>query len=211
LCLMGQGETQYYQKRESVNCAYLPQFWPEEINGQPLEEATVEDFFHWIKGVVADPNDEVTTNMMIREARRVKFATSSGAERLDQSWFKRKVSTYSGGEQRALWFMMASKMDIDTLLLDEPTNHMDRDLQGTITQAIQDFPGAVVLASHDTDLMSALSRDTGKKVGAGMLTHLVLEKEDGETVIYEEDEMPDTYMDKTKEAARKTARKIKFN
>jgi ATP-binding cassette subfamily F protein 3 len=52
------------------------------------------------------------------------------------------------------------------LLLDEPTNHLDLDMREALTEALNDFAGAVVLVAHDRALIRACC-DTLLHVGAG--------------------------------------------
>ncbi|HCK64365.1 MAG TPA: ABC transporter ATP-binding protein, partial [Acinetobacter radioresistens] len=42
------------------------------------------------------------------------------------------------------------------LILDEPTNHLDLDMRHALTMALQDFQGAVVLVSHERQLIASV-------------------------------------------------------
>jgi len=47
------------------------------------------------------------------------------------------------------------------IILDEPTNHLDLDSIAAVEAALQDYDGALMVTSHDTDFLQAIgvSRD----------------------------------------------------
>ncbi len=65
-----------------------------------------------------------------------------------------KVSTLSGGERSRLLFVGLSLARYSLLLLDEPTNHLDMEGKAALAQTLRDYPGGVLLVSHDRQLIS---------------------------------------------------------
>lgn len=65
-----------------------------------------------------------------------------------------KVSTLSGGERSRLLFVGLSLAHYSLLLLDEPTNHLDMEGKAALAQTLRDYPGGVLLVSHDRQLIS---------------------------------------------------------
>jgi ATP-binding cassette subfamily F protein 3 len=63
------------------------------------------------------------------------------------------VGPLSGGEKARLVLSLLVFSRPNLLLLDEPTNHLDLDMRLALSQALQDFQGAVVLVSHDRHLL----------------------------------------------------------
>jgi ATP-binding cassette subfamily F protein 3 len=79
------------------------------------------------------------------------------------------VSTLSGGEKARLLLGLATYDGPHLLVLDEPTNHLDIDSRAALIEAINDFPGAVILVSHDRYLLEACA-DTLWRVAEGGVT-----------------------------------------
>jgi ATP-binding cassette subfamily F protein 3 len=60
---------------------------------------------------------------------------------------------FSGGERARLALAILVARRPNLLLLDEPTNHLDLEMRHALLVALQEFPGAVVVVSHDRTLL----------------------------------------------------------
>jgi ATP-binding cassette subfamily F protein 3 len=65
------------------------------------------------------------------------------------------VGELSGGEKARLLLGLATFAGPHLVILDEPTNHLDIDSRAALIAAINAYPGAVVLVSHDRYLLDA--------------------------------------------------------
>jgi len=63
------------------------------------------------------------------------------------------VAPFSGGEKSRLALALLVYKKPNLLLLDEPTNHLDLEMRQALATALQDFPGAMVIVSHDRHLL----------------------------------------------------------
>lgn len=66
-----------------------------------------------------------------------------------------KVSSLSGGEKARLLLGLATFYGPNMIILDEPTNHLDIDSRAALAEAINDYPGAIIMVSHDRYLIEA--------------------------------------------------------
>lgn len=62
---------------------------------------------------------------------------------------RRKIDTLSRGQQAKIGFLKLLLMGYDLLVLDEPTNHLDIPTKESIEHALDDYRGALLIASHD--------------------------------------------------------------
>jgi ATP-binding cassette subfamily F protein uup len=66
------------------------------------------------------------------------------------------VGSLSGGEQARVRIAQLMLQPADLLLLDEPTNDLDIPALEVLEDSLTEFPGALVIVSHDRDLLDRL-------------------------------------------------------
>jgi ABC transport system ATP-binding/permease protein len=66
------------------------------------------------------------------------------------------VSMLSGGERARVLIARLMRTPADVLLLDEPTNDIDIPTLEVLEEGLRDFPGAIVLITHDRYLLDTL-------------------------------------------------------
>ena len=70
------------------------------------------------------------------------------------------VAKLSGGEKRRLYLLRILMSAPNVLLLDEPTNDLDLEVLAVLEEYIENFPGAVIFASHDRYFLDRLAEKT---------------------------------------------------
>jgi ATP-binding cassette subfamily F protein 3 len=70
---------------------------------------------------------------------------------------KRSTDSLSGGERARVALALITLQGSNLLALDEPTNHLDVESIEALEDALEDFPGTVLLVSHDRALLRELT------------------------------------------------------
>ncbi len=68
------------------------------------------------------------------------------------------IKQLSGGERRRVALSMALLEKPDLLLLDEPTNHLDAETVQWLETALRDYPGTVIIVTHDRYFLDNITR-----------------------------------------------------
>ncbi len=116
---------------------------------------------------VLDAILEVAPRLTIEEARRFlgRFLFTG-----DDAF--RAIGTLSGGQRSRIALARLALKGANFLILDEPTNHLDLESQEILQDVLSQFPGTILLVTHDRYLAEALA------------TH-IWDLHDGELSVYE--------------------------
>jgi ATP-binding cassette, subfamily F, member 3 len=99
------------------------------------------------------PNDHV--RRLMPEAPETRVRGRTGAIGFSGKAGDTLVRNLSGGEKARLLLGLATFSGPNMIILDEPTNHLDIDSRAALAEAINGFPGAVIMVSHDRYLIEA--------------------------------------------------------
>jgi ATP-binding cassette, subfamily F, member 3 len=122
-------------RAEKLAVAYFAQHQLDELN----EEASVYDH----------------VRKLMPEAPEARVRARAGAIGFSGKAADTKVASLSGGEKARLLLGLATFFGPNMIILDEPTNHLDIDSRAALAEAINEFPGAVIMVSHDRYLIEA--------------------------------------------------------
>ena len=104
-----------------------------------------------LKRAISDGHDSV-----IFQDRPIHVASWIRRFQFQVNQLDQKLSFLSGGEQAKVLISRLMLRRADVLLLDEPNNDLDIDTLEILEESLEDFPGAIVLISHDRYLLERL-------------------------------------------------------
>ncbi len=96
---------------------------------------------------------QAATGLTVSEARTLLAKFGVGAEHVH-----RPAESLSPGERTRLVLALFMAVGCNCLVLDEPTNHLDLPAIEQIEQAVETFPGTVLLVTHDRVLLQHVRR-----------------------------------------------------
>ncbi len=115
-----------------------------------------------LAGYLSQEQGEVLneSNTVLREFLDLGIPTNSKVEELITSFelgasvLNQKIGSLSGGEKNLLQLAKMSCNQANLLLLDEPTSHLDLYSQLALEKALKEYPGAILMISHDFYLLA---------------------------------------------------------
>jgi ATP-binding cassette subfamily F protein 3 len=122
-------------RADKLSIAYFAQHQLDELN----EDGSAYDHIRKLMG----------------DAPEAKVRARAGSIGFSGKAADTKVAKLSGGEKARLLLGLATFFGPNMIILDEPTNHLDIDSRAALAEAINEFPGAVIMVSHDRYLIEA--------------------------------------------------------
>ncbi len=131
----------------------------EQINQELAERTDYEsDEYHQLIADLANYNEQfLIIGGQSMEAEVEKVLKGLGFRQKD---FQRLVDEFSGGWQMRVELAKMLLRRPSYLLLDEPTNHLDIESIIWLESFLQDYPGAVVVISHDKEFLNNVTTRT---------------------------------------------------
>ena len=95
--------------------------------------------------------EEVSSNVSAEEE---KIRNVLGGLLFTQDDIFKKIEQLSGGERAKVVLAELILQKANFLLLDEPTNHLDLSSKEVVMDVLREFPGAILLVSHDRYILN---------------------------------------------------------
>jgi ATP-binding cassette subfamily F protein 3 len=114
----------------------------------------------------ARPHSHAAARTVLEAAQRATGLTPGKARALLGRFLfsgeeaEKPLEVLSGGEIRRLSLAILVQSGANVLVLDEPTNHLDLESREALEQALREFPGSLLLVSHDRALLDAVGTRT---------------------------------------------------
>lgn len=129
----------------------LPLLAGERVEGEHLKIGYFAQ--HQLESLDLDATPVLHLQRLTKTAREQEIRNFLGGFGFCGDQALEAVKGFSGGEQARLALAVIAWQKPNLLLLDEPTNHLDLEMRHALTMALQGYTGAMVLISHDRNLL----------------------------------------------------------
>ncbi|SFG85117.1 ABC-F family ATP-binding cassette domain-containing protein [Sporolactobacillus nakayamae] len=141
---------------------------------------TVRNYEQALRRLEKDPSNPKLQEKLIERQQQMDAANAWDAEaaaksiltRLGIHDFETPASEGSGGQKKRIALARALIQPADLLVLDEPTNHLDNDIIDWLEDALNQYPGALLMVTHDRYFLNRV-------------THKIFELDHGNLYIYD--------------------------
>lgn len=152
----------------------------------------------------------------IASSIKVKDGTLSASQMLERLLFPAymhsiKVGALSGGEKRRLYLLSILMQAPNVLIFDEPTNDLDIDTLTVLEDYLDDFPGAVIIVSHDRYFLDRLAVRTFAFEEDGNIGHYIGGYTDWYEQHREKEKQKEAAVKKETAERRPKQKKLKFS
>ncbi|MCQ2772232.1 MAG: ATP-binding cassette domain-containing protein [Bacilli bacterium] len=128
---------------------------------------SIDGEFRWLDGTVINyygQDEKIDLSLtpfqyihnIYPELNNTQIRTALGNCGVRKDLALRSMSELSGGEVTKTRFAAMTLKKANFLVLDEPTNHLDQKAKDALFDAIERFPGAVIIVSHEKDFYDGL-------------------------------------------------------
>lgn len=141
-----------------------------------------------------------------------RVAAALGKVGLGAKPLEAPLSSLSGGQRARLALARAMLDAPDLLMMDEPTNNLDAEGRGAVQQMLADWPGGMVIVSHDRALLEHVDRivaleGPGWSVFGGGWSEYVTQRDAARARAEAEHERAETVLKQTRRAAEEAEAK----
>ena len=148
---------------------YLPQTLAHSSSATVAELLGIEDTLRALRAVESGDVSQAHFDT-IGDDWDVEARAAEALDRIDlgRVGLDRRAAELSGGEAMLIALTGLRLRSSEVTLLDEPTNNLDQATRATLAGIIDDWPGTLVVVSHDVDLLERMQHTT--ELHAGSLT-----------------------------------------
>ncbi len=139
-----------------------------------LSTLTRRGYFSQHQAELLDPERPPLSEIRRRSDPRMteeELMSVLGLFMLGENYFDRPVAKLSGGEKSRLLLAGLFLARANFLVLDEPTNHLDLESREALIQALEDYPGTILLVAHDRWLLSRVAQEAWALSPKGFVIH----------------------------------------